>query len=106
MYAKWCVVRKCCHLPRYMYACMTKVLTLKHYDITYIATCKIEDATKNEKVKVEPASSQYIQDDQVIIYCDTEYQMVNNSKPFVVRICLNNRVWSGTDPQCEKSEKI
>ena len=66
--------------------------------------CNIEDATKNEKVKVEPATSQYVQDDEVIIYCDSEYQMTNSSKPFVVRICLNNRTWSGIDPRCEKSE--
>ena len=74
------------------------------YIIYNIATCKIEDATNNEKVKVEPVSSQYVQDDQVIIVCDSEYHMVDNSEPIVVRICMSDRTWSGIDPHCEKSK--
>lgn len=68
------------------------------------ATCKIEDATKNERVIVEPVNSHYIQDDQVIIICDSGYQMDIASDPIVVRICLSDRTWSGTDPHCEKSK--
>ena len=70
------------------------------------ATCKIEDATKNERVKVEPFNSQYIQDDHVIIVCDSGYQMANRSDPIIVRTCLSNQTWSGIDPHCEKSELI
>ena len=68
-----------------------------------IATCKIEDATKNEKVRVEPASSQYVQDDQIIIVCDSGHHMANSSDPIIVRVCLSDRTWSGIDPHCEES---
>ena len=68
-----------------------------------IAKCKIEDATKNEKVRVEPVSSQYVQDDQIIIVCDSGYHVVNSSDPILVRVCLSDRTWSGMDPHCEKS---
>ena len=54
-------------------------------------------------VKVDPVRSQYVQDDEITIFCDSEYQIVDSSKPFVIRICLSNRTWSGTDIQCEKS---
>ena len=67
-----------------------------------IATCKIEDATKNEKVRVEPVSSQYIQDDQIIIVCDSGYHMSSSSDPILMRICLSNQTWSGIDPICEE----
>ena len=69
-----------------------------------VATCKIEDATRNEKVKVEPVKSQYIEDDQVIIVCDSGYQMTNTSDPIIVRICMSDRTWSGINPHCEKSK--
>ena len=55
-------------------------------------------------VKIDPVRSQYVQDDEITIFCDSEYQIVDSSKPFVIRICLSNRTWSGTDIQCEKSE--
>ena len=74
------------------------------YNVNDIGTCKIEDATKNEKVKVEPVSSQYIQDDKIIIVCDSEYQMANVSDPIIVRICMSDRTWSGIDPRCVKSK--
>ena len=61
-----------------------------------IATCKIEDATRNEKVTVEPVKSQYIEDDQIIIVCDSGYQMTNTSDPIIVRTCMSDRTWSGT----------
>ena len=67
-----------------------------------IATCKIEDATKNEKVRVEPVSSQYVQDDQIIIVCDSGYHMSSSSDPILMRICLSNQTWSGIDPICEE----
>ena len=69
-----------------------------------IATCKIEDATRNEMVKVEPVRSQYIEDDQVIIACDSGYQMTNASEPIVERTCMSDQTWSGIDPHCEKSK--
>ena len=87
-----------------MYICSHCFQHSSMYVIYNVATCKIEDAIKNEKVKVEPASNQYVQDDQVIIACDSEYQMVNSSKSFIVRICLSDQTWSGIDPQCVKSE--
>ena len=55
---------------------------------------------------MEPVNSQYIQDDQVIIVCDSGYQMDNISDPIVVRTCLSDQTWSGTDPHCEKSKLI
>ena len=66
------------------------------------ATCNIEDAMKDEKVKVDPVSSQYVQDDEVTFFCDSEYQLTNSSKPFIMRVCKSDRTWSGTDSQCEK----
>lgn len=53
---------------------------------------------------MEPVRSQYIEGDQVIIVCNSEYQMVNNSEPIIVRICMSNQTWSGLDPHCEKSK--
>ena len=53
---------------------------------------------------MEPVNGQYIQDDQVIIVCDSGYQMDNISDPIVVRTCLSDQTWSGTDPHCEKSK--
>ena len=71
--------------------------------IINIATCKIEDATKNKDVKVEPISDQYVQDDQVVIICDSEYHTINPSDPIIVRTCMRDGTWSGIDPNCEKS---
>ena len=55
-------------------------------------------------VKIDPVRSQYVQDDEITIFCDSEYQIVDSSKPFVMRVCLSNGTWSGTDAQCERSE--
>ena len=77
---------------------------LKLIKFINIATCNIEDAMKDEKVKVDPVSSQYVQDDEVTFFCDSEYQLTNSSKPFIMRVCKSDRTWSGTDPQCEKSK--
>ena len=80
---------------------------MQPFNIIYnTVTCDIEDATKNEKVNVEPVSSQYVENDEVIIFCDSDYQLVNSSKPFIMRVCLSNRTWSGEDPRCEKREGI
>ena len=79
--------------------------TLKLWLFNNIATCEIEDATKNEKVKVDPVNSQYVQDDEIIIFCDSGYTLANSSKPFIVRVCLNDQTWSGIDPLCEKGKK-
>ena len=68
-----------------------------------LATCSIEDVTKDTNIKVDPVRSQYVQDDEITFFCDSEYQITNSSKPFVMRICLSDRTWSGTDVQCEKS---
>lgn len=91
-------------------SCQGKLHTLKQFcNLTFwlfnnIATCKIEDAIKNEKVKVDPVSSQYVQDDEIIIFCNSEYTLANSSKPFIIRICLSNQTWSGIDPLCEKGK--
>ena len=61
---------------------------------------------KDERVKVDPISSQYVQDDEVTFFCDSEYQLTNSSKPYTVRVCLSDQTWSGIDPQCEKGESI
>ena len=53
---------------------------------------------------MEPVRSQYIEDDQVIIVCDSGYQMTNYSEPIIVRICMSDQTWSGLDPHCEKSK--
>lgn len=71
-----------------------------------IVTCKIEDATRNEMVKVEPVRSQYIEDDQVIIVCNSGYQMTNTTDPIIVRTCMSDQTWSGKNPQCKKCKRI
>ena len=59
---------------------------------------------KDERVKVDPVINQYVQDDEVTFFCDSGYQLTNSSKPYIVRVCLSDRTWSGIDPRCEKSE--
>ena len=50
--------------------------------------------------------SHYVPGDEITVFCNSEYQIINSSKPFVMRVCLSDRTWSGIDPQCEKSNFI
>ena len=68
-----------------------------------IATCKIEDAIQNEKVRLENKKAVYMQDEQLTIECDFGYEMANDAIA-IVRVCLSDRTWSGMDPNCTRSK--
>ena len=70
------------------------------------ATCKLEDAIKEEKVILDSDNEKetYVEDEQVTVKCDFGYEMAGGINPAIVRVCLSDQTWSGIDPNCTRSK--